>query len=153
MHNVIIRDLDCSNNKEIDVVANWFLNWWTNKKTLTEIKSFLCHTSLKNDIFLTRVAVLDDKVIGVYQILMNDDLKERLNYYPWLANVYIDEAFRGNGFSKLLISDSIKVAKNLGYKDFYLHTKHIGLYEPYGFEPLEEVKVGDEIKRVYKLTL
>ena len=44
--------------------------------------------------------------------------------------------------------------KKLNIKTIYLHTRHINLYEKFGFEKYQELVLGDKIKRfIYKLDI
>ena len=44
--------------------------------------------------------------------------------------------------------------KELNIKTIYLHTRHINLYEKFGFEKYQELVLGDNIKRfIYKMDI
>ena len=44
--------------------------------------------------------------------------------------------------------------KKLNIKTIYLHTRHINLYEKFGFEKCQELVLGDNIKRfIYKMDI
>ena len=44
--------------------------------------------------------------------------------------------------------------KKLNIKTIYLHTRHINLYEKFGFEGIQKLDLGDKIKRfIYKLDI
>jgi N-acetylglutamate synthase-like GNAT family acetyltransferase len=86
----------------------------------------------------------------MYQIVMDDDIDIRPDYYPWLAAVYVGEEYRGNGICKVMMEDAVNKYKKLGIKRIYLHTRHENLYERYGWIFLEEVTTFEgKIKRIY----
>jgi putative acetyltransferase len=56
-----------------------------------------------------------------------------------LQKLYLSEPAKGNGYSKLLMNEAIKFAKNVGYTQMYLETHHnlsiaVKLYKSYGFK-------------------
>ncbi len=99
---------------------------------------------------------LNNKIIGMYQFTLKD-LDVRTDIYPWLANVYIDKQYRKLGYGKILLESVIKNAKNIkDFKEIYLFTKHISLFEKFGFEFIELIDTyneKDRIQRLYKLKI
>lgn len=74
-----------------------------------------------------------DKIIGGAGLIPNDFIS-RMDLYPWLCSLYIEEDHRGNSYSSLLIEKIKSDTKKLGFKNLYLCTDHIRFYEKYGFE-------------------
>lgn len=73
---------------------------------------------------------------------------------PWLGFFHTAPEYRGNRYGKLLIDHASEVAKKEGYNAVYLATDHIGLYEKYGFEYMENrLDVWGEDSRIYKRKL
>ena len=66
--------------------------------------------------------------------LVTNDFISRVDLYPWVVAVFIDENHRGNAYSSLLLEKAKSDTKNMGYKYLYLSTQHIGLYEKVGFQ-------------------
>lgn len=92
----------------------------------------------------------------MYQISMSDDLDSRPDIYPWLINVYVDEKFRGKNVCRALMNTVNENAKKSGLKELFLYTKHIGLYEKFGWEFIEEVNTfrnDSPVERLYKLKI
>ncbi|MGL5390899.1 MAG: GNAT family N-acetyltransferase [Shewanella sp.] len=54
--------------------------------------------------------------------LIAADMDTRTDLTPWLANVYVNAAYRNQGLGKLLVNAVIDHAKNLGLKKIYLFT-------------------------------
>ena len=154
----IIR-LENSDNQIFNKICEWNYNWWGIKKnnTYEEVKTYFEH-SLCNEKRLpqTFIALLDNMPVGMYQICMSDDLYSRPDLYPWLANVYVDEKYRGNGICGELMKTVKQNAKNIGLTELYLYTKHVGLYEKYGWNYIEQVNTfrGDSPNEsVYRLNI
>jgi N-acetylglutamate synthase-like GNAT family acetyltransferase len=90
-----------------------------------------------------------DKIIGCAGLIPNDFLS-RMDLYPWLCSLYVEENFRGNSYGKLLIDRAKSDAKKLGFENLYLCTDLIGFYEKYGFKFIAEAhQVGGEKTKVY----
>ena len=87
---------------------------------------------------------------------MCDDLATRPDLYPWLINLYVDEAFRGLGAARFMLESVQDTARAAGLEELYLYTKHKGLYEKFGWEYVETVwnfRKGESLERVYRLTI
>lgn len=100
--------------------------------------------------------MLDDQPAGMYQIAISDDLESRPDIYPWLINVYVDKNYRGRGVFRTMMQTVRDNAKKIGLDELYLYTKHIGLYEKFGWEFIENVDTFREdirIQRLYRLTI
>ena len=75
----------------------------------------------------------DDEIIGSYGLITNDFIN-RVDLFPWLCALYIEENERGKQLgAKLLEHGRIEAAK-LGYKKIYLCTDHDGYYEKYNWK-------------------
>lgn len=73
---------------------------------------------------------------------------------PWIGFVYTLEKYRGNRYSQLLVDKGCKIAKQAKAEFVYISTKHVGLYERYGFEYYRTQKdVADEDTRIYRKKL
>lgn len=140
----IINDINNSYIKEI----NDLLIKWQNTDNLKNINNGI----INNTFPITIILLLNNKLIGFYQILEHDN--DQSSYTPWIANVYIKEKYRGLGYGRKLIESIPKFMENLHIKTIYLHTKHINLYEKFGFIKQQELDLGDNIKRfIYKFDI
>ena len=100
----------------------------------------------------TYIAILDQEIVGMYQISMFD-LDVRPDLYPWLINVYVDEKQRGKGICAALMRNAIKSFERLGLDEVYLYTRHSGLYEKYGWVFMGEIRTfwkEQPIRRLYQ---
>lgn len=153
-----IIKLEESNNLFFDKICDWYYNWLgiKNNESIEEIKCTFEHSLCKNKLPQTFVALIDGEPAGMYQLSMSDDLNSRPDLYPWLINVYVDEKFRGRNVARELMNTVKENAKELGLTELYLYTKHIGLYEKFGWKFIEEVKTFKEdspVERLYKLEI
>ncbi len=153
-----IIKLEESNNLFFDKICDWYYNWLgiKNNESIEEIKCTFEHSLCKNKLPQTFVALIDGEPAGMYQLSMSDDLNSRPDLYPWLINVYVDEKFRGRNVARELMNTVKENAKKLGLTELYLYTKHIGLYEKFGWKFIEEVetfKDDSPVERLYKLEI
>ena len=96
--------------------------------------------------------IINDTLIGMYELNEKDGIDSK-KYTPYLASVFIKENYRKNNYSELLINDAIKRASSYGYKKLYLHSRIENYYEKFGFNLIEEVKINNQIKRIYEKTI
>ena len=153
-----IIKLEESNNSIFETICLWYYNWLgiKNNESLEEVKCTFSHSLNKNKLPQTFVAMINGKPVGMYQISIVDDLYSRPDLYPWLINVYVDKDYRNQKVCTNLMKTVNQNAKNLGLSELYLYTKHVGLYEKFGWKFVEEVKTFKQdstIERLYKLKI
>ena len=101
---------------------------------------------IKNKTYpITIILLKDNKLIGFYQIVNHDN--DNTSYTPWLANVFIKEEYRHQGYGRFLINTIPTYMDKLNIKTLYLHTRHQNLYEKFGWNLLEPLALPDGIKR------
>ncbi len=85
--------------------------------------------------------------------LITNDFNARMDLWPWLCALYIEEPHRGNAYGARLLHHLRHEAGRLGFSDLYLVTEHTGYYERYGVKFLGRTAdpFGDT-PRVYRAT-
>ena len=158
MINELIR-LENSDNDIFITICEWNYNWWgaVNGKCYEEVEYSLKHSLCSGSrLPQTFVAMADGVPAGMYQLSMRDDLDTRPDIYPWLINVYVDEKFRGHSICRDMMNTVPEKAGEAGLTELYLYTNHIGLYEKFGWQLVEEIptfKKDTSAQRLYKIEL
>lgn len=153
-----IKQIIGIDDKILKITTNWMYNWWGIEENYSyeEVKCYMKYSFNDKKLPQTYGIFLNDEIIGMYQFT-NRDLFLRPDIYPWLANLYIDEKYRNQGYGKKLIT-SVKnnAIKNLNSNEIYLYTQHKGLYEKFDWEPLVEendLNINLKTQNLYKLKL
>lgn len=156
--NLELKQIIDINDEILNIMTTWMYNWWGERDgyTFDGVKCFMEHSLQKDRLPQTYGLFLDNQIIGMFQ-LTYEDLGVRPDIYPWLANLYIDEKYRKMGYGRKLIENIKKVAqKNTNFEELFLYTKHIGLYEKFGWDfisLIDTYKEESRIERLYKLNL
>ncbi|MBE6404025.1 MAG: GNAT family N-acetyltransferase [Lentisphaeria bacterium] len=74
-----------------------------------------------------------DEIAGGCGLITNDFIS-RMDLYPWLCAVYVEEKFRGQGGGGILIDRAVQAAFAMGFDNVYCCTDHTGYYEKYDFK-------------------
>jgi len=92
-------------------------------------------------------------IIGCAGLITNDFIS-RMDLYPWICAVYIEENHRGNNYGLLFIDQAKKDAVEAGFKFLYLSTHHVCYYEKFGFEYIGQgYHPWGEESRIYQCKL
>lgn len=145
-----IKQLTDEKSIYFPIICKWQKDWWGKEHKEDRVIEFMKRCLNKDKLPVTYIALVDDEVAGMYQIDMYDNIDVRPDYYPWLLNVYVDERYRGQGICTLLMNHAKETFKKFNFRRVYLHSKHINLYEKYGWKHMEDVEVfSGKIKRIY----
>lgn len=145
-------------DKTLDIIIRWMFDWWEKDEgySYEKLRYFMKHTMQKDKLPQTYGLFLDNQIIGMYQFTFSD-LDVRPDIYPWLANLYIDEKYRGKGYGRILIENATKKAQEIIKDDeIFLFTEHVGLYEKFGWKYLCDINTFNEVfgtERLYKLKI
>lgn len=142
----------------VDTMTGWMYQWWGQREGYTReaVWQYVRHSCQRDRLPRTYGMFLGQRLIGMYQLRL-EDLFVRPDVYPWLANVYVDPAFRGRGYGRMLLASVKDAARSLnGFDELYLYTAHEGLYEPFGWQLVGEIDThleGARQQRLYRLEL
>jgi len=94
-----------------------------------------------------------DTIAGCAGLITNDFIS-RMDLYPWLCALYIEPAFRGNGYPGMLINQCKEDARKGGFANLYLATDHESYYERWGFAHIATgYHPWGETSRIYETQL
>ena len=138
----------------LDRITDWMYNWWGKSEGhhYEAVYAYMSHSLQEKRLPQTFGLFLDGTLIGMYQFTM-EDLFPRPDIYPWLANVYIEEPYRGCGYGRFLLNSVKETAAKAGLEELYLFTIHDNLYEKFGWTFVQEIDTFLEprIRRLYHL--
>ncbi len=90
-----------------------------------------------------------EKIVSFCTLTQKDCISDD-TLFPWIGFVFTAPQYRGNRYSGRLIDYACDKAKEQGYKNVYIATDHIGLYEKYGFTYVESrIDIYGEESRIY----
>ena len=107
-----LKQLVNVNEDILNTITTWMYNWWGKRDgySFEKVKCFMKHSMMEKRLPQTYGLFLDGKIIGIYQFGY-EDLSVRPDIYPWLANVYIDESYRGKGYGRKLLETQLSPLK------------------------------------------
>ena len=148
-----LKQLIDINDSILNTITTWMYNWWEIRDgySFDTVKCFMKNSLQKNRLPQTYGLFLDGNIIGMFQFTY-EDLSVRPDIYPWLANVYIDEKYRKMGYGRKLLENIKNIAKeNTNFNELFLYTKHIGIYEKFGWNYISEIDTYNEESRIERL--
>ena len=142
---------------DIETLTGRMYAWWGEREGYTReaVRESMLHSLNTDRLPMTFGMYLNGRLIGSYQFTMND-LFVRPDLYPWLANVFLDPAYRKRGFGRRMLETVRENAEAYLYApELYLFTTHIGLYEKFGWQFVQEIDthLAPRMQRLYRLAL
>lgn len=137
-----------------DTAIKYFQSKWANENSLLVYEDCISSClSSSNPLPQWYLLENDGVIIGCAGLITNDFIS-RMDLYPWICAVFIEEAFRGNEYGSLLLNKAKEDAKKGGFSSIYLCTDHIGYYEKYGFAYIGQgYHPWGESSRIYEAKL
>ncbi|MFE0301286.1 GNAT family N-acetyltransferase [Priestia megaterium] len=116
-----------------DKAIKYIQDKWANENTLKLYEDCITH-SLRTDNSLPIWYLLENegKIIGCAGLISNDFVS-RMDLWPWVCALYIEESYRGKALGEKLLLKMKEDTKNAGFDKLYLCTNHVGYYEKYDF--------------------
>lgn len=151
----MIKIISVRNQPEYkDKAIHYFQSKWATDETKMLYQDCITQCiSAKNPLPQWYLMELNSEIIGGAGLITNDFIS-RMDLYPWLCALYIEEHFRGHAYGARLIKHLAEETTQLGFDELHLCTDHIGFYEKYGFT---FTGVGyhpwGEVSRIYSLSL
>lgn len=143
-----LEKLKFINQKEkieyIEEVAQLYWKQWSKEHgdTVEGVIYRTKHCLNDNDIPQTYIALYNNELVGIVSLWRND-LCSRQDLYPWMAGLYVKEAYRNMGIGTFLQNNIIGITKNLGYDNLYLITDHDNYYEKNNWKFLDKAPLGN----------
>lgn len=124
--------------EKVEEFIEYFQKCWSNNKTAIIYRDAISHSiEGKGNLSQWYLLMNKEEVIGCVSLLPNDFIS-RMELYPWLCALYIEESHRGHRYSRLLVERVKGDAQKFGFVSVYLATNHNGFYEKYGFQLIGE---------------
>lgn len=89
----------------------------------------------------TVIVMLEDDVPIAMSAICLDDLEGRPELNPWLAGVYVDKPYRGQGYGTRVIAELESLARREGVRRLTLYTPNAeGFYKKSGWTTIETLE-------------
>ena len=114
-------------SKEVaQMIYDEFVVGTSSKMNLHMTEQFFFNTKV-NSLPMTFIALINDECVGTISVFEND-LKERPQYIPWLASLYVKPAFRNQKVGYQLMTHLLVQLKGFGFDEVYLKTDNASNY-------------------------
>ncbi len=134
-----------------DIAINYFQSKWPSVYPVLYEDSINHSIDSPNPLPQWYLLEKDNEIIGCAGLITNDFIS-RMDLYPWVCAVYIDENHRGHFYSTLLLEKAKEDTIKAGFSRLYLSTEHIGFYEKLGFKYIGQgYHPWEDESRIYEI--
>jgi len=127
----VIDFFECNNrNYWLELIAK--TDWRSGKYLYELLKSNSLHEKVGS--FAKVLLLVDGDLLLAFCTVSEKKYDIDSQFSPWIGFVYTFPEHRGKHYSNLLLCYAEKIASEYGFDKIYISTKHIGLYEKYGYE-------------------
>ena len=137
-----------NNNKFLDEYIELCSLEWGSYKTNEQIKKYIEEKRKKiieEDKVISIIGLIDNDILIGFISLFKYDGEERRDLTPWYATMFVNDEYRGKGYSKILNRAIIEEATKLGYEKLYLKTDLVNYYEKYGAKYIDRLSNGENL--------
>lgn len=127
------------------------------QKSWSEVDPIIYENCISNCINASQVLpqwyllLKNDEIIGCAGLITNDFIS-RMDLYPWLCALFIEEKERGNNYANLLIEYAKADTKKYGFKYLNLCTDLVGFYEKFDFKYIGQgYHPWEEESKIYQI--
>lgn len=139
--------------QHVETVTDWLTTAFGTENSRAFFASILGGSLSEADFPLTWVALDGDRVAGTVG-LWRCDLISRQDLFPWLAALYVDDTYRGQGLSEQLQQTAIAECRLRGYPVLYLYSECADYYERFGWQYMgDALDYPDKPVRLYQRNL
>jgi len=136
-----------------DVMINYISSKWSSVSRIIYDDSITHSITTSNPLPQWYLLEKEDEIIGCAGLITNDFIS-RMDLYPWVCALFVEEKYRGNQYGSLLLEKAKEDSKKVGFHHLYLSTDHIGFYEKYGFYYIGQgYHPWGEDSRIYEIEL
>ena len=96
------------------------------------------------------VAMINGRIVGMVSV-MKEDYYPLPEVSPWVSSVFVTEEYRGHRISGKMIAYANDYLAGFGFKQSFIPSQHVGLYEKYGYHYITEItNYGGETDHLYE---
>ena len=108
----------------ISMLAIWHHDKWAylSPQTSLEMRIEKYHKYLGNELIPSTFVAFENSVVLGSASIVKHDMKNRMEYSPWLASVYVPTEHRNKGIGSKLVSHIMEIAKKKDFESLFLFT-------------------------------
>ncbi|MEL6252680.1 MAG: GNAT family N-acetyltransferase [Bacteroidota bacterium] len=136
-----------------DKAIAYFQKCWSSVEPIIYEDAIGHSTSARNSLPQWYLLKKKGEIIGCVGLITNDFIS-RVDLYPWICALFIEEKERGNAYATLLMERAKEDTKKAGFDYLYLSTTHVGYYEKYGWQYIGQgYHPWGESSRIYEIAI